>query len=160
MATYRPQGYGVSPALKRARDPFRTKNAITGTLLVVFVVSVWAYSISAVKQDNFDDIDNVATDKRQRVQTAPVAAPKLVSPENATAAQRSLDEHLTSVKGSAAPFKALTPWLMQFRPSVLDRLAFARHSDGTLFVWGAPAIDNVGSIGDRKFVPWEENSRT
>ncbi|KAF9520692.1 hypothetical protein BS47DRAFT_1284392, partial [Hydnum rufescens UP504] len=45
-ASYRPRGYGISPALKRAREPFRTRNAITGTLLVAFAVSVWAYSIS------------------------------------------------------------------------------------------------------------------
>ncbi|CAE6477266.1 unnamed protein product [Rhizoctonia solani] len=56
-ASYRPRGYGMSPALKRARQPFALKNAITGTAIAAFAVGVWAYSISAVKQDNFDDID-------------------------------------------------------------------------------------------------------
>ncbi|KAG8931477.1 hypothetical protein FRC01_001257 [Tulasnella sp. 417] len=56
-ATYRPKGYGVSPSLARARAPFRTQNAITGLTLFGFAVSVWAYSIHAVKQDNFDDVD-------------------------------------------------------------------------------------------------------
>ncbi|CAE6516235.1 unnamed protein product [Rhizoctonia solani] len=56
-ASYRPNGYGMSPALKKARQPFVIRNAITGTAIAAFAVGVWAYSISAVKQDNFDDID-------------------------------------------------------------------------------------------------------
>ncbi|KAG8973749.1 hypothetical protein FRC05_008168 [Tulasnella sp. 425] len=56
-ATYRPKGYGISPSLARARAPFRAQNAITGLTLFGFAVSVWAYSIHAVKQDNFDDVD-------------------------------------------------------------------------------------------------------
>ncbi|KEP53051.1 coiled-coil protein [Rhizoctonia solani 123E] len=56
-ASYRPNGYGMSPALKKARRPFVIRNAITGTAIAAFAVGVWAYSISAVKQDNFDDID-------------------------------------------------------------------------------------------------------
>ncbi|KAF8743072.1 hypothetical protein RHS02_03184, partial [Rhizoctonia solani] len=56
-ASYRPQGYGMSPALKRARQPFAVRNALTGSAIAAFAVGVWAYSISAVKQDNFDDID-------------------------------------------------------------------------------------------------------
>jgi len=55
--TYRPKGYGISPSLARARAPFRVQNAVTGAVLFGFAVSVWAYSIHAVKQDNFDDID-------------------------------------------------------------------------------------------------------
>jgi cytochrome c oxidase assembly factor 3 len=51
----------MSPALKRARQPFVVRNAITGTCIAAFAVGVWAYSISAVKQDNFDDIDAEAT---------------------------------------------------------------------------------------------------
>ncbi|CAE6428899.1 unnamed protein product [Rhizoctonia solani] len=56
-ASYRPNGYGMSPALKKARQPFVIRNAITGTAIAAFAVGVWAYSMSAVKQDNFDDID-------------------------------------------------------------------------------------------------------
>jgi cytochrome c oxidase assembly factor 3 len=46
--------------MRRARQPFRVKNAITGVLLAAFGVGVWAYSISAVKQDVFDDVDEEA----------------------------------------------------------------------------------------------------
>ena len=50
----------MSPGLKRAREPYRVKNAITGLTLGAFAVGIWAYSISAVKQDVFDDIDEEA----------------------------------------------------------------------------------------------------
>jgi cytochrome c oxidase assembly factor 3 len=36
------------------------RNAITGLTLAAFGVGVWAYSISAVKQDVFDDVDEEA----------------------------------------------------------------------------------------------------
>ncbi|KAL5530334.1 hypothetical protein ACEPAF_6591 [Sanghuangporus sanghuang] len=57
---YRPKGYGLSPGLQRARAPFRTRNTITGLAIGAFVVGVWAYSISAVKQDTFEDLDEEA----------------------------------------------------------------------------------------------------
>jgi len=47
----------MSPSLQRAREPFRVKNALLGLTLGAFAVGVWAYSISAVKQDVFDDVD-------------------------------------------------------------------------------------------------------
>ena len=47
----------MSPGLQRARQPFRLRNAITGVVLAGFAVGVWAYSIGAVKQDKFDDVD-------------------------------------------------------------------------------------------------------
>ncbi|KAJ3504656.1 hypothetical protein NLJ89_g7826 [Agrocybe chaxingu] len=47
----------MSPGLLRAREPYRLKNAILGLTLGAFAVGVWAYSISAVKQDVFDDVD-------------------------------------------------------------------------------------------------------
>ncbi|KAF8646403.1 hypothetical protein AX16_007268 [Volvariella volvacea WC 439] len=50
----------MSPGLKRAREPYRLRNAITGLALGLFSVGVWAWSISAVKQDQFDDIDDEA----------------------------------------------------------------------------------------------------
>lgn len=55
----------MSPGLQRARAPYRLKNAITGLILGAFGVGVWAYSISAVKQDVFDDVDEVARELRE-----------------------------------------------------------------------------------------------
>ncbi|TCD67269.1 hypothetical protein EIP91_000346 [Steccherinum ochraceum] len=58
--SYRPKNNLMSPGLQRARLPFRARNAITGLTLAGFVTGVWAYSISAVKQDDFSDIDEEA----------------------------------------------------------------------------------------------------
>ena len=54
----------MSPGLKRAREPFRIRNAVVGVGLFAFAVGVWAYSISAVKQDVFDDVDEANDDER------------------------------------------------------------------------------------------------
>ncbi|KAK4058788.1 hypothetical protein OIO90_000234 [Microbotryomycetes sp. JL221] len=56
-ATYHPGGYGVSEGLVRARRPFRTSNAITGVVIMGFAVSVYLYSIRAVSQDDFSDVE-------------------------------------------------------------------------------------------------------
>ncbi|KAF8165726.1 hypothetical protein B0H34DRAFT_671502 [Crassisporium funariophilum] len=58
--SYRPAAGTMSPGLKRAREPYRVKNALVGLALGAFAVGVWAYSISAVKQDIFDDVDEEA----------------------------------------------------------------------------------------------------
>jgi cytochrome c oxidase assembly factor 3, fungi type len=50
----------MSPGLLRARAPFRVRNAITGVTIAGLVVGVWAYSIAAVKQDSFADVDEEA----------------------------------------------------------------------------------------------------
>ncbi|KAH9060947.1 hypothetical protein EDB87DRAFT_1612957 [Lactarius vividus] len=57
--SYRPSGY-MSRGLLRAREPYRVKNAITGLAISSFAVGVWLYSMRAVKQDNFDDVDEEA----------------------------------------------------------------------------------------------------
>ncbi len=50
----------MSPGLQRARAPFRFRNALTGGILASFAVGVWAYSLSAVAQDDFSDVDEEA----------------------------------------------------------------------------------------------------
>lgn len=57
--SYRPSGY-MSRGLLRAREPYRVKNAMTGLAISSFAVGVWLYSMRAVKQDNFDDVDEEA----------------------------------------------------------------------------------------------------
>ena len=50
----------MSPGLQRARAPFRFRNALTGGILASFAIGVWAYSLSAVAQDDFSDVDEEA----------------------------------------------------------------------------------------------------
>ncbi|CDS12988.1 hypothetical protein LRAMOSA05172 [Lichtheimia ramosa] len=50
------KGYGFSPALQRTRQPFRTRNMLTLLGLLTFTGGVFAYSMLAVKQDDFSDV--------------------------------------------------------------------------------------------------------
>ena len=59
----------MSEGLKRARAPFRMRNALTGLGIVGFVAAVYTYSISAVKQDDFSDIPIVTPGLNSSVKT-------------------------------------------------------------------------------------------
>lgn len=50
------KGYGFSPALERTRKPFAVRNMLTLAGLLTFTGSVYAYSLFAVKQDDFSDV--------------------------------------------------------------------------------------------------------
>ncbi|KAL0090638.1 hypothetical protein J3Q64DRAFT_1009331 [Phycomyces blakesleeanus] len=50
------KGYGFSPALERTRKPFQVRNVLTLVGLLTFTGSVYAYSMMAVKQDDFSDV--------------------------------------------------------------------------------------------------------
>ncbi|KAK4042203.1 hypothetical protein C8A01DRAFT_33699 [Parachaetomium inaequale] len=45
-----------SAALIRARRPYLVKNAILGLSLAAFSISIWAYTIHAIGQDEFEDV--------------------------------------------------------------------------------------------------------
>ncbi|KAI2607095.1 uncharacterized protein GGS25DRAFT_522612 [Hypoxylon fragiforme] len=45
-----------SPALIRARRPYIFKNAVVGSLVGAFAIGVYAYTISVVGQDEFEDV--------------------------------------------------------------------------------------------------------
>ena len=138
----------MSPGLQRAREPFRLRNAITGVLLAGFAVGVWAYSIGAVKQDVFDDVDEearalMAGSGLQKAEDVPTEnKPLAVEPTQSTtsptpaAPEARPETKLTTGRG------ILPPLLERRFPSVLD------PSSRTL-VWGAPSVDNVGKLGDR-----------
>jgi len=153
-ASYRPNGYGTSPALERARQPFRVRNAITGGLLFGFAVSVWAYSISAVKQEDFDDVDAEALNLDRRRPSLPGSASSKIS-ESSTSAYllKPLEGPPTSL--SRHLFHSATSMLAQFRPSILDNFIQVRHpTEGNLFVWGAPPLHRIGSIRQTREISW------
>ncbi|PYH72361.1 uncharacterized protein BO88DRAFT_402592 [Aspergillus vadensis CBS 113365] len=55
-STYYGKDYRAGAALLRARRPYLFKNAFTGLALVSFTISVYAYTIRAVGQDEFSDV--------------------------------------------------------------------------------------------------------
>ena len=127
----------MSPGLRRARAPFRFRNALTGVALGAFAVGIWAYSISAVKQDVFDDIDDEAralqagrptSASRDQVTVGPVPQPAS-SPADVPAAV------------NVPPQKGILRHLESIFPNLLDP-----HSKTLVFK--APPLDDVGTISD------------
>jgi len=150
--TYHPGGYGVSEGLKRARRPFRTRNFVTGSLIFGFAASVYFYSIRAVAQDDFSDLDQPLSDDKRR---------SLTSIEEQ---QRQRDELRLAAKGPLAPTPGSVAAAAASSPAVdglaaggaparqsgvlsLVRGAFAGKGADSKLVWGAPPVDRVGRIG-------------
>lgn len=142
----------MSDGLKRARAPFRVRNALTGFGLAAFAVGVWAYSIGAVKQDVFDDVDEEAralsraglkgTDV-QEAEKQIVAATTDIT----TAGLKSLpptDSPSFSANPSAPTSVGLLPKLLG------DRFNHISDPSTKTLVWGAPPLDNIGKMGDRR----------
>ncbi|KAI0032948.1 hypothetical protein K488DRAFT_48827 [Vararia minispora EC-137] len=130
----------MSPGLLRAREQYRVKNAITGVLVAAFVVGVYWYSILAVKQDTFDDIDEearamFAEGRREGVkatQSAPEPAPA-PAPAPFDAASRTPPQR----RG------VLSPILDRAMPGLLD-------PKRKTLVWGAPPVDAIGKLSDKR----------
>ncbi|TFY55347.1 hypothetical protein EVJ58_g8303 [Rhodofomes roseus] len=153
MFTPTPRVQLMSPGLQRAREPFRLRNAIVGTALLAFAVGVWAYSISAVRQDVFDDVDEEARtlararEKSLEEQEAERRlADAVTSGINAATAKTSAtpvtNPIMNAVSVAAARRGILPPIAERYFPRLLD------PSTKTL-VWGAPSVDSVGKLSDR-----------
>jgi len=143
----------MSPGLLRARAPYRFKNAITGITIFGFCVGVWAYSISAVKQENFDDIDEEAKalvaasqrrpDEQNRQAAADTRATSTISPSAASPLSSNIQDAWD--ENEACPHGLLVGVL---RPSLLD-------PHRKTLVWGAPSVDKMGKLGNSSH--WEPN---
>ena len=147
----------MSPGLKRAREPYRVKNAIVGLALGAFAVGVWAYSISAVKQDIFDDVDEeaealsagVARASKETVASSTgkslseSSAPAISTPTtNATATINAVSN--STILGEVAKAQSVK--------GVLPRLGMPRwllDPERKTLVWGAPPVDDLGKMGRR-----------
>ncbi|KAF2277462.1 uncharacterized protein EI97DRAFT_432332 [Westerdykella ornata] len=56
QSTYYDARMRASPALLRARAPYLVKNTITGAAVCGIVISIYAYTIHAISQDEFEDV--------------------------------------------------------------------------------------------------------
>jgi cytochrome c oxidase assembly factor 3, fungi type len=155
----------MSPGLKRAREPYRIKNAIVGFGLGAFAVGVWAYSISAVKQDVFDDVDEEA-----KALASVSSSPSPSTSSGATSTMSASRAAMTTTIAPSSPGAsgvavspgplgttnivvseplppASIPTIIQSR-GVLGRW-FPRLLDPQTktLVSGAPPVDNIGKVG-------------
>jgi len=55
-SSYYEADYRQSAALIRARRPYIFKNLATGAVIISFAVGVFAFTLKAVGQDNFEDV--------------------------------------------------------------------------------------------------------
>lgn len=151
--SYRPKSYVMSPSLKRARAPFRLRNAIIGTSLFGFAVAVWAYSISAVKQDVFDDVDEEARalggearsaatlEDEHRAKAARPASSATVIPTETPVAAVKVAVHPTLSYSTFGTRGILARRLEQLFPRSLDPVT-------KTIVWGAPPVDKLGRLSE------------
>ncbi|KAK5256538.1 hypothetical protein BJ546DRAFT_1060551 [Cryomyces antarcticus] len=65
-SSYYDKHYKQSAALIRARRPYLVKNVLTGAAIFTFTIGVYAFTIRAVSQDEFEDV---------KVPDAPVQPP-------------------------------------------------------------------------------------
>ena len=112
----------------RAREPYRVKNALTGLAIGSFIVGVWLYSMSAVKQDNFDDVDEEA---RAMVRAGVTRKPL----------EEKGAEAMTGAKEEHRHHRGLLALLDGKFPGLLD-------GEGKTVVFGAPPVDMIGRIGE------------
>lgn len=149
----------MSPGLKRAREPYLIKNALTGVVLGAFAVGIWAWSISAVKQDVFDDVDEEAKElmkAREKAGTGVGVGVGAGTTGVVTVGAAGLREGGVEVVVEALGPTSLAVSSVTFaakKRGILQRVGgrFSGLLDpktGSL-VWGAPPVDHIGSLWDR-----------
>ncbi|KAF8638522.1 hypothetical protein AX17_002065 [Amanita inopinata Kibby_2008] len=172
--SYRPKAGTMSPGLLRAREPYRFRNALTGLGLGICAVAIWAYSISAVKQDVFDDIDEEAralsggrstpaSASRDQVTVGSATPMSSSLPADSISAARSqADESLiaTAAEGSEARKRSGDVERTFTNAASPQRQGVLQHLDSRFphlldpktktWVWGAPPVDSVGIISESK----------
>jgi len=142
----------MSPGLMRAREPYRVKNAITGIALGAFAVGIWAYSLSAVRQDVFDDVDEEAR-AMQRAGTKPVGT--VEEGQHNVSDALGMSASTTTTMGNASPAIPVPPTVRNSLPhrGLLQQLdaKFPRllDPDRKTLVYGAPPVDDIGKITTR-----------
>lgn len=161
----------MSPGLLRARAPFRLQNALTGLVLAGFATAVWAYSIRAVKQDDFSDVDDEAREMMRGKQTeggvgvgvgvggdghgdmdvlgASVSRER-TSPSDSASALALASTPDSDSNSTQADILARSPSRSPPRgvlAPILDR-AFPHLLDPTrkTLVWGAPPVNDLGRM--------------
>jgi len=145
----------MSPGLLRAREQFRVRNALTGIALFSLAVGIWAYSLRAVKQEAFDDVDAEALARDSSRPT--------IEDEKAEKEERSRQKREDR---SVARLENATPQATS-TPSSLPRGLLATHlsqdswllepSHRTL-VWGAPSVDHIGRVSDGRITSSQTHS--
>lgn len=131
----------MSRGLRRAREAYLLGNTITGIALLAFIAGVYTYSMRAVKQETFDDIDEQVLAMSMNAKKPTVAQPRTLEDDRPLA---------------AAPLGVTTPATSPSNPiprGIVPRLLGQRYPwlldpVSKTLVWGAPPLDRPGRMGD------------
>ncbi|KAH7105616.1 hypothetical protein BKA62DRAFT_397261 [Auriculariales sp. MPI-PUGE-AT-0066] len=145
-STYRRHGGGMSRGMRRAREAYLLGNTLIGIALFGFIGGVYFYAISSVKQESFDDVDELALvqslNAKKSAQSS-LPAP-ILEPTRAHDAKLSAAPLGVSTPPSAPLPRGIVPRVLGPRyPLLLDPVA-------KTIVWGAPPVDRIGSWGDAR----------
>ena len=145
--SYFPSAGAQSPSLRRARAPFFYRNLITGTLILGFAVTVYGYSIRAVKQEDFSGLDVRALEEEERSkrQTSKVAQ-AVVDAEASIVCAGPLgsrrEEKNVTVQHQLEKSHYPLAWVNRKFPG--------RSSGQSVIIQEAPSIDRPSSMRDRR----------
>ena len=109
---------------------------LTGLAIGSFVVGIWLYSMSAVKQDNFADVDEEA---RAMVRAGVRVVEDKTSERNVEANSPRTTASSEVTNGEEARAQGLLAPLDGKFPRLLD-------PKGKTMVWGAPPVDCIGRM--------------
>ncbi|WVQ82843.1 hypothetical protein IAT38_004978 [Cryptococcus sp. DSM 104549] len=160
--SYRPNGYGMSPSLIRARQPFLFTNRLIGGTIIAFVIGVYTYSISAVKQDDFSDVEDLLPPLEERSKLRSIEddiREGRIHPGTSHPGPSATGTPSAPSKGVPFPDDTIAQaaasvssqgWGIK-RLSDIDWIKKRGLVDGkgNVLVWGAPDVDRIGRMGDK-----------
>lgn len=143
----------MSPGLLRARAPYRNKNIAVGILLFGAVTGIYFYSMQAVKQDDFTDVDAEATAMRG---TKSGAALKSIEDEE----RERKEENKKLLARELAQKNTVTSHEAYYggRRGILAQVAPNLMASRITWIDGAPPIDRIGLMGDRRRISESSHS--
>jgi cytochrome c oxidase assembly factor 3 len=124
-----------------------------GLTLGAFAVAIWAYSMSAVKQDVFDDVDEEARSMASATSTpetrSDLGIGAHISTEIMEAANRTVSSDL--IRSSVILEEVVKAEVQsKSKRGVLHhldkRLPWLLDPERKTLVWGAPPVDNFGKM--------------
>ncbi|KAJ7167819.1 hypothetical protein C8R46DRAFT_950948 [Mycena filopes] len=143
----------MSTGLLRARRQYRTKNALVGGTVLAFVVGVFWYSMAAVKQEVYDDMDDDARDRA--ISEARRGALSVEDEKRAMVAAAShantpkLNERARNIQ-IPPPATGETPQRRGVLVTLLDgRFPWLLDPTRKTLIWGAPPVDKIGRVDDK-----------
>ncbi|ODN89687.1 mitochondrial protein [Cryptococcus wingfieldii CBS 7118] len=154
--SYHPKGYNMSPSLQRARKPFFLTNALIGGSVAAFTLGVYLYSISAVKQDDFSDVEDLLPplEERSKIRSIEDEAKEIAGGAvNSIPAARGLPGAPSKAIPDAPLAQAAAASSFGWGPKKLSDVEWIKRrgwvdGNGNVLVWGAPNVDRIGRLSD------------